>query len=314
MTPRITIVLALVAVVGCKPKIDADRVESEIEKMLAARGITAGAICPKNLEAKRGATFQCTAADNAGQQMVIDVGIHADEGRAAIKLAGTIVDTAALLAMVKESAGDPNATLACPAKMLVITDTRPAYCDVTTGGETIPIEVVETERAKHLFSWKPRGGPRASAGKAKALVESMLAEHGITVAATCPPNVVTKVGTRFQCTAKVADTGQALTIDVEVEDESGKVNAKLAGTIIDTATYLPKIKAELDAPGATITCPSEKLVITAAAPANCEITDGKTTRKLQIVEVDPAQHLVNWRMADANGTFPPLAGSGSATP
>lgn len=151
------VVTAVLALTACGKKIDGETVERAIEKMLAERGVQAGAHCPASIEIKRGRTFQCTAADSVGQQLVLDVFIQDKAGTVAINLAGTVVEYAPLLASVKETLGDPNATLACTSKLLVVTATKPAYCDVTTGGEQLQIEIVEDDRASHTYTWKRTG-------------------------------------------------------------------------------------------------------------------------------------------------------------
>lgn len=153
--------------------------------------------------------------------------------------------------------------------------------------------------------------------KGNELVEKMLAGHGIVATAACPSGLPAKKGSKFQCAAKVNATGQNLTIDVEMMDDQGNVNAVLVGTIVDTAKYVESIRTELGVPAATLKCPSTVVVATQAEPVNCEVTDGTVTRKLQIVEVDPVKHMVRWRMADENGNFPelePLPDTGSAPP
>jgi len=140
--------------------------------------------------------------------------------------------------------------------------------------------------------------------KANGLVEKMMAEHGIAVTAACPSGLPAKKGSRFQCAAQMKGTGQKLTIDVEMTDDKGTVNAQLVGTIVDTAKYVEAVRKQLGVEGATLKCASTVVVVTQAEPAACEITDGTITRKFEIFELDPAKHTVNWRMADEHGTFP----------
>ncbi len=162
MDRRIAAVLLALAAVGCKTKIDANKAQDLIKKMLAEKGIQVTPACPDGLEAKSGAKFQCTAIDQTGEQMTIDVTILDDKGTVSAVLVGTIVDTEALLPDIQAKIGSDEVKLTCVRKVLVVTRAKPATCDVTFQGETRKIEIMETDPEKHLINWRIPGAEGAT--------------------------------------------------------------------------------------------------------------------------------------------------------
>ncbi|MBA3392692.1 MAG: DUF4333 domain-containing protein [Deltaproteobacteria bacterium] len=157
MDRRIAAVLLALVAVGCKTKIDANKAQDLIKKMLAEKGIEVTPACPDGLEAKSGAKFQCTAIDQTGEQLTIDVTILDDKGTVSAVLVGTIVDTEALLPDIKAKIGSDDVKLTCVRKVIVVTQAKPATCDVVHQGETRKIEIMETDPEKHLINWRIPG-------------------------------------------------------------------------------------------------------------------------------------------------------------
>jgi Domain of unknown function (DUF4333) len=78
MTKHWLLAAALV-VVACTPRLDHKKLEEQIEKGLAAKGVEAtGVTCPEGVKLTKGATFQCTGKDSNGTQATFDVAASGD--------------------------------------------------------------------------------------------------------------------------------------------------------------------------------------------------------------------------------------------
>jgi hypothetical protein len=74
--------LGLLALAGCAKKLDTDRVEVEVKKVLIDRtGMKIASVkCPDDVDTKKGNTFRCTARPVAGEPLAIEVVQEDGEG------------------------------------------------------------------------------------------------------------------------------------------------------------------------------------------------------------------------------------------
>ena len=96
MHTRIARAAALVAVtlvaVGCTKSLDTANLEStlktQLESQLNASGLTVS--CPDNIKVESGGTFECTATDQSGQSVTIEVTQKDDQGNVTWKPSGVV--------------------------------------------------------------------------------------------------------------------------------------------------------------------------------------------------------------------------------
>ena len=114
-----TTLLSVLLLAACGKQIDPDKVAESITKGLAEKKLTAKNVsCPSGKKAKAGDTFQCTATDDAGTSLTIDVTQQDDQGTVQWKLDGQILDTATVVADAKGKI--PGADITCARKAVVI--------------------------------------------------------------------------------------------------------------------------------------------------------------------------------------------------
>ncbi len=155
----LTLALAPLALAGtgCKTKIDGEKANDLVKKMMAEKGINVTPSCPGGFDAKQGGKFVCAATDEQGQKHTINVEIMDDKGTVSAVLAGTIIDTEKLLPDVRKTVGDDALVMKCPAKVVVVTQDRPVKCTVSRGGASREMTITETDPEKHLVDWKIAG-------------------------------------------------------------------------------------------------------------------------------------------------------------
>jgi Domain of unknown function (DUF4333) len=80
--------LVLLALAGCGKKLETDKIEVEVKKVLTDRtGIQIVSVtCPDDVDVKKGDTFRCTARPSTGKPLSIEVTQEDDEGRVTWKL------------------------------------------------------------------------------------------------------------------------------------------------------------------------------------------------------------------------------------
>ncbi|MDQ3368809.1 MAG: DUF4333 domain-containing protein [Myxococcota bacterium] len=159
----LTLALAPLALAGtgCKTKIDGEKANELVKKMMAEKGITVTPSCPGGFDAKKGGKFVCAATDEQGQKHTINVEIIDDKGTVSAVLVGTIIDTEKLLPDVKKAVGSDALVMNCPAKVVVVTHDRPVKCTVSIDGASREMTITETDAEKHLVDWKIAGDDAA---------------------------------------------------------------------------------------------------------------------------------------------------------
>jgi hypothetical protein len=152
---RYLICLALLAT-ACKTKIDPDKAEKSLRDLVEKQGVVLKSVdCPKGLTAKTGEKFKCTAVDDAGATITFDIEMTDDKGSVNIKLATTIVVVAEVQEAVRKKIEDPKATLKCKGKAIVITQEKPAQCEVVLGdGSARPIKFTENKPGSGDYHWE----------------------------------------------------------------------------------------------------------------------------------------------------------------
>lgn len=145
--------VALVTVSACKKTIDPDSVETTIEKMLADKGITATATCPKGLEPKKGLIFNCTAVEGTNAPMDFKVELQDDDGKFYVNLIGSLVEATKVEANVKEL--DPNAVVKCPWKARAMKKDESVTCELSGVEGMKQLKITMTDVDKGTVKYDP---------------------------------------------------------------------------------------------------------------------------------------------------------------
>jgi hypothetical protein len=92
-------VLLLALLVGCTPKIDAEKVAGQIRAELERQGGAVQSVaCPAGIAMKSGQTFVCTGVSSRGDAFSVDVTQTDDAGTLKLSLRGKIFDPEAYAA------------------------------------------------------------------------------------------------------------------------------------------------------------------------------------------------------------------------
>ena len=116
--------------------------------------------------------------------------------------------------------------------------------------------------------------------KLESSIRDELKTKGVTMfALTCPDKLATKAGTTFKCTG-TDDQGTAVSFDVTMKDEQGRVSWTLDGKLID----MQKLGDDMEARMSTdkkvdVKCPTKTMIAKKGCAFSCDATvDGKATK------------------------------------
>lgn len=127
----------------------------------------------------------------------------------------------------------------------------------------------------------------------RAIAGSILAQHGLHVAVSCPANVPRRVGERFTCTAHLV-VG-AYPVSATVTTSSGQVRYANAAPL--TALNIGRVRSAITASilaqrhlRATVSCPAQVLQ-QAGVSFTCTATIGPRSYPFRVTETDGAGHV-----------------------
>ena len=126
-------------------------------------------------------------------------------------------------------------------------------------------------------------------------------ELGELFEAECDEPTDEAVGSSFDCTAETeSGTTVEFTANIVAEDEVSVIatNALAPDDFFDIEVRAP---AELEAPGATVDCPSDAVVLADGEATSCEITDTDGVVYELLVSIDGAAQQVLYEVGDPIG-------------
>lgn len=151
-----TAVLAVGAGACAAPVLDAGRVAQAVRDQ--AKGVElADVVCPPDVAAAAGATFECVATGADGTRVVVTVTQRDDAGDVTISYGRGMVDTSSVAAMLDaevEATLEAEVELRCPAAVLLPDATGSFTCSgVDEGGDRFEIAVRVADGAVAPDAW-----------------------------------------------------------------------------------------------------------------------------------------------------------------
>ncbi len=199
-------VAALVS--GCSPpRLDAPKLEKEIQADMAAKGVTVtGTTCPNVILAK-GTTFQCTGRDSNGASAVFDVTASGDaKGDVAWKVQGKLLDAQKLAADIQADMAAKGVAVTgttCP-KVILAKGTTFQCMGQDSNGTRAVFDVMASGDEKGDVTWKLEGKFENMQVVGDRLEKSLSSVARQPVDVTCPSrNILIRQGVTFECDAKV---------------------------------------------------------------------------------------------------------------
>lgn len=142
---------------GCKRTV---HVEKALLEKLAEHGIQATVTCPKNQEAKAGATFTCEAVLADGDKLSVLVTQKDDEGNVELAFDGAAIDTNKAIEDAKSKLGAVEIT--CPKRFVVLTKVgATTSCTARKGDQQGIFEITLKDLKTGVVNWEikpPAGG------------------------------------------------------------------------------------------------------------------------------------------------------------
>lgn len=150
-----TVVLAVLALVACKSKVDTEGFETTITDRMTAMGLTASKVsCPKDVEAKVGAKFPCqiTIDKSTFELDVTITNVNQDNKRVDMDTAwakGPAVITKKIAdnlpKVLTDALGIP-ATVDCGSEPLMFLKDDKARCKTTVGKQTVTVAIAFNDK------------------------------------------------------------------------------------------------------------------------------------------------------------------------
>ena len=137
----LTAVLMALAAAGCTPRLDHQKLETEIQADMAGKGVAlTGMSCPR-VTLSKGAAFECSGLDSNGTRAAFDVTASGDaKGDVTWKLHGKFENMQVVGDRLEQSLatrmGQP-VDVTCPSKNIVIQKGVTFECDAKVGAKTM---------------------------------------------------------------------------------------------------------------------------------------------------------------------------------
>jgi hypothetical protein len=149
----VAIGLAAVALVGCKHKIDPVKAEALCKTVLKDADLTVKSIeCPKDVEARKGNDFECTATIDDGDKLTLSVTQQDDNGTVLAKVKSGTLDLAAIGASIVKKAGG-KAEVKCKRRFVVPKVDKTYKCQLEADGDSKDLAITFTDD-EGAYKWK----------------------------------------------------------------------------------------------------------------------------------------------------------------
>ncbi|MCW5801422.1 MAG: DUF4333 domain-containing protein [Deltaproteobacteria bacterium] len=151
-TALVAVVLATVALTGCKKQIDAAKGEKLLSEPIDKAGFKVKVTCPKDIEIKEGGTFDCEATGEDGT-FKINVTMKDDEGNVTSRWEPGVLDTKDAIEQAKAKV--PDVKITCPKRIIVLKNKGDtSTCEAATATEKGQLTITMDDPEKGAWSWK----------------------------------------------------------------------------------------------------------------------------------------------------------------
>lgn len=149
----VAIGLAAAALAGCKQKIDPVKAEALCKSVLKEADLTVKSVeCPKDVEAKKGNEFECTATTDEGDTLKLTITQQDDNGTVLAKVKKGTIDLATVgAAIVKKQGGKADVT--CKHRFVVPKVDKTYKCVVEADGDKKDLAITFTDD-EGAYKWK----------------------------------------------------------------------------------------------------------------------------------------------------------------
>ena len=132
---------AVALAIGCTPRLDHEKLETDIQTGMAAKGVALTEMSCPSVRLSKGTVFQCTGLDSNGTHAVFDVTASGDaKGNVTWKLHGKFENMAVVGDRLETSLsarmGKP-VDVTCPSKNIVIQQGVTFVCSAKVGDKTM---------------------------------------------------------------------------------------------------------------------------------------------------------------------------------
>jgi type IV pilus biogenesis protein CpaD/CtpE len=149
----VVIGLAAAALAGCKQKIDPVKAEALCKSVLKEADLTVKSVeCPKDIEAKKGNDFECTATTDEGDTLKMSVAQQDDNGTVLAKVKKGTIDLATVGASIVKKAGG-KAEVKCKHRFVVPKVDKTYKCDLESDGDKKDLSITFTDD-EGAYKWK----------------------------------------------------------------------------------------------------------------------------------------------------------------